>query len=1329
MKLALSDIFQVSLCAFGYLYATSDITLAQITPDNSVNTTVNQQGNIAEITGGTTKQDNLFHSFREFSVGSGNEAFFNNAADISNIFSRVTGGQISNIDGLIRANGSANLFLINPAGIIFGEGARLNIGGSFYGSSADSILFPDGIEFNATDTSAQPILSINAPIGLSFRDNPREIVNQSVANDLGLQVSSGETLSLIGGDVKLEGGLISAPGGLVELGGLLAAGEIVISETGGLSFPEGIARSNVELTNDAAVDVRADSGGFININAKDLLLADTSELLAGIAENMGSVDTQAGDITINATDSVTLIGDEVEEDSNAGIEELDTSIRNFVGLPLNRREDSSEESSAVGNGGSIFVNTNLLQISNRASISAKVYGSGNSGDVNVTAQNISVDAGAILSQIRSGGTGNSGNINLDVNSLSVKDQSFVVTDNNGNGNAGDININATDSVFVGGEIFNALISELGEDVVGEAGDINIDTKFLTIDGTQGGAQLLTTSKGKGNAGNVNLNARETISLLGGGGAILPQVDPGAEGNGGNVTITTKSLDVQGDFTPDNVDSGRFVIQASSQGVGDGGDITINASERISLNNASILSQVLEQSTGNAGTITFDSPIISIDGTEGGAQLLTTSEGKGNAGNVNLNARETISLLGGGGKILSDVEEGVKGNAGDVNITTKSLDIQGDFTPDDVESGRFLIQASSRGIGDGGDITINASERISLNNASIFSQVLAQSTGNAGTIAFDSPIISIDGTQGGVQLLTTSEGKGNAGNVNLDARETISLLGGGEILSQVGEGVEGNAGDINITTKSLDIQGDFTPDDLTNGRFIIQSSSRGVGDSGDITINASEKISLNNASILSQVLEQSTGNTGTITFNSPIISFNDYSIVSNSIIGQGLEDLGGDISINTDTLSIKNFSILASSTRNNAVGNGGNIDIQSNEITIAEGGVISAFTENDSNGGTIAINSNNLAILSGGKIVTQTDGGGNAGNITLDITEEITINGSNPALSGELEPFEDNILIELEPATGLFANTSNKSMGNSGNITIDTPNSLNLVDRAQISVDSRGLGNSGTLTIQTDALNLDNGFISAATVSGNAGLLSIDVNGNILLKNSSRISARAFNDANGGNINIDTNFIVAFPNGNNDIIANAEEGQGGNININAKSIFGINEQPLNDLTNDINASSEFGLDGTVSITTPEVDAIQGATESLTNIVAPEQTTTQACQANSEPIAASNLIINGRGGLQSKPDSILNSDNIFIDGENTNQAAYNLPQVINTSQGHITLARGVVKTPDGRIVLSPYPTDNQAERLPSSSANCSSEFGVRSSEFGVLAPRWRKPSRVW
>jgi filamentous hemagglutinin family protein len=159
MKPPLFPLMPIGILAFGYLYATSKIANAQVTSDGTVNTEVNQTDNVSEITGGETKGDNLFHSFQEFSIRPGNQAFFNNANAIKNIFSRVTGGNVSNIDGLIRANGSASLFLINPAGIIFGEGARLDIGGSFYGSSTDSILFEDG-EFSATDLDNPPVLTI-----------------------------------------------------------------------------------------------------------------------------------------------------------------------------------------------------------------------------------------------------------------------------------------------------------------------------------------------------------------------------------------------------------------------------------------------------------------------------------------------------------------------------------------------------------------------------------------------------------------------------------------------------------------------------------------------------------------------------------------------------------------------------------------------------------------------------------------------------------------------------------------------------------------------------------------------------------------------------------------------------------------------------------------------------------------------------------------------------------------------------------------------------------------------------------------------------------------
>ncbi len=147
--------------------ALNNTVQAQVVEDNTLSTEVNSENNRAfTVNAREQKGDNLFHSFSEFSIPNNGSVLFNNALTIQNIITRVTGASVSNINGLIQSNGTANLFLLNPNGIIFGAGARLDIGGSFIGTTAESLVFPDATF--STKPNSKPLLSVNVPLGLQF---------------------------------------------------------------------------------------------------------------------------------------------------------------------------------------------------------------------------------------------------------------------------------------------------------------------------------------------------------------------------------------------------------------------------------------------------------------------------------------------------------------------------------------------------------------------------------------------------------------------------------------------------------------------------------------------------------------------------------------------------------------------------------------------------------------------------------------------------------------------------------------------------------------------------------------------------------------------------------------------------------------------------------------------------------------------------------------------------------------------------------------------------------------------------------------------------------
>ncbi len=262
---------------------------AQILPDATLNnpTLVTPEGTTYRITGGTEIGENLFHSFQEFSLRTGNTAQFENSLRIENILTRITGENPSSIDGIIRANGSANLYLINPNGIVFGPNAELNIGGSFLASTAESIVLVDGM-FSALNPESPPLLRVNVPVGLQFGPNPGTIVVQSQGRDRtgetgGLQGSPGQTLGLFGGNVFLEGGDVRSPGGRIEIGSVAGNSRISLipTERGIQAGYEAVESfQDLQLSQQSRINTSGEGGGTIHLQGRQISISEGSQVLA-----------------------------------------------------------------------------------------------------------------------------------------------------------------------------------------------------------------------------------------------------------------------------------------------------------------------------------------------------------------------------------------------------------------------------------------------------------------------------------------------------------------------------------------------------------------------------------------------------------------------------------------------------------------------------------------------------------------------------------------------------------------------------------------------------------------------------------------------------------------------------------------------------------------------------------------------------------------------------------------------------------------------------------------------------------------------------------------
>ncbi len=274
------------------------IAQAQIVPDGTLLTDVNNSGNMDKITGGERVGNNLFHSFEQFSITEGMKAIFDNDLDIENIFTRITGSETSLIDGLLKTAGGANFFLVNPNGIVFGENAQLDVGGSFIATTADSIDFADGTSFVAKDNNPNVTLTISVPVGLGFLGNNGSITVNGSGNNItkdsifsptefgqtptGISLPGRETLALIGNGIKFNSGVVTTERGNIYLNSI-ESGSISITQTENelILLDDGVTNyQDINLNQQSLINVNGTEPGSISLIGKNINLTDASFILA-----------------------------------------------------------------------------------------------------------------------------------------------------------------------------------------------------------------------------------------------------------------------------------------------------------------------------------------------------------------------------------------------------------------------------------------------------------------------------------------------------------------------------------------------------------------------------------------------------------------------------------------------------------------------------------------------------------------------------------------------------------------------------------------------------------------------------------------------------------------------------------------------------------------------------------------------------------------------------------------------------------------------------------------------------------------------------------------
>ncbi len=1159
---------------------------------------------------GTTAGNNLFHSFQTFNINTSESATFTGDAALKNVISRVTGGQVSNIDGLLKSNvGNANFYFINPAGVTFGANAQVDVPAAFHLSSANAVRFSNGDSFSSSLSGAST-LSVADPVGFGFLNNQ---VGDIQIQDSLLKFKEGSSVSLSAANLSIDNSWLEIPAGTLQVNAVGdTASEILLETPASTAFS-----GSIQMSTNSLLKVSGSKAGLLILRAGDVGLSQSSLL----ADNRGDTANTISGIDILAK-TINLVGDKTRVSSSAF---------------------------AKGNAGEITIKSDDLTLRYGSAIRSDAHNSGHAGDIHIDTHSLTVNGQTMTTGIFSEVFNNpqhlatqAANICINSDNILLQQAGVIKTSTQTQTNAGDISLHATQKISIDGQVepltgvfsdaqgksqgnsgnisltANELWIENSGQVntntasLGQAGNIDVVTKNVFISSNFGeptGISSLSAATAQGttaHAGSIKMTTDRLALFLGG----FIKSNTESKSNAGNIILTSKEFVING--LGSSVDTGIF-SNALNKATGKAGDIQLTGDSLNLLSNANISSD--GSLLGNAGNIRLNIGTIEVNGNGGFAGISSNGffdmynhdiKGRSSAGNIKINTNN-LSLLSGGS--ISSYINGT-GNAGSVTIYAKDILIDGQGQTAGIFNNSQLGTDTK-----GSNVYLNADNLWIQNGGQIGSSVVYG--GKAGDIIVDvrNTVIDAQGSRWDTGFFSdvtfdSTNAKAGGGSVTING-DQLTLLNGGKISSKTFS--LGKAGDITLNVSDILID---RQNSTTDTGIFTDAQSTSTANAGIITITGNNLTLLAGGEISSNT--DSSGNAGEISINSKNILMDgknggaNLTGINSDASLQSTGGSAGSISVISDSLILNNGAQITGDTH--AKGDAKAVTVKTKDLTLSNGGAISSSARAGSgNAGDVNVTANNTLIdgqnnpaytgifsdsYQGSSGKSGTVEITNANNLTLRNLGQISSSTWNQNKAGDLRVSSNNLAIDGKDS-GIFA--AAHDLGQSGNLDINVNQLLTVTNQGKISIENTPVQNTnavnnlpisklGVLKITAAKLELNNGIITAKTTGNmDAGSININTTQALLATNHSSINSSTSGLGSAGKITVTAPVITLS---NSDISSEASitsGGQTGNVIVTAEKGIYLSQNSRISMKDDATIANPNALTPTfIKVSAPDID---------------------------------------------------------------------------------------------------------------------------------------------